>query len=597
MFKIKELTFYNNSNEFYKYEFSQGINYFKGNNNSGKTVFYNLLDYMLGSSKEINKEEWYQNIKEISLIISIDNIDYILTRTKDKDVNYFTVGTKNFESRYPIKYREYKLKLETIFTPQNALLDEIKVFTGEELTFRTFTMFNFLGEKRQGEIQDFLDKCSNIEYIVKLPSLLNFIFNKNLKKIFKLEEQLNQLEKEIKKLVTNKNQYDFICKEINNNILILGLNIQYDGKNIDLVKKRLDEFKLMNTPEENKSAGKNLSELTLMLENINEQIKAYQNYKQEVKNIAKENKNRKELLKTLNSIISHNDQFNYLLLPIQKLISELDTTISFSQNSINDNTLDALIKQRELLKIEIKKNDAKFKLYSVKEKEKAIILLENYLAQNIVNSNTELEEKQKLVKNIKEELKELKNKDDQNKINELSKYITNLYNSAKDVSDFVKIDTDKLNFLIRYLKKGNILQPTITEIQDNAEKGTKELVVNNYYTGSMARHTLIQICGYFGFLKLLLSSKEYPIIPIFVGDHLSKSYDDDNVIALGEVLNNAANDIGRDKIQVFLFDDKDYLKLGLKPDYSENLIIYDKEGKMIKSGFIPFYKPSKKKNA
>ena len=36
------------------------------------------------------------------------------------------------------------------------LLKNIREFTEEELTFRTFTMFNFLGEKRQGAIHDFL---------------------------------------------------------------------------------------------------------------------------------------------------------------------------------------------------------------------------------------------------------------------------------------------------------------------------------------------------------------------------------------------------------------------------------------------------------
>ena len=115
-------------------------------------------------------------------------------------------------------------------------------------------------------------------------------------------------------------------------------------------------------------------------------------------------------------------------------------------------------KQRELIKNEIKKNDSKFKLYSIKEKEKAVILLENYLKQNIVDSNEELAEKISKIKSIKDELIELKNKDDLTKINDLSEYITNLYNSAKDVSDFVKIDTDKSKFHIRYLKKGNILQ-------------------------------------------------------------------------------------------------------------------------------------------
>jgi len=156
MFKITELTFYNNLEESYNNDFVSGVNYFKGENNSGKTVFYNLIDYMLGSSKEIKDEDWYKNVKKITMKICNNNITYILTRTKNKDENYFTVdGTTNFESLQPITYREYKIKLENIFTPNEILLNKIKVFTGQELTYRTFTIFNFLGEKRQGNIQDF----------------------------------------------------------------------------------------------------------------------------------------------------------------------------------------------------------------------------------------------------------------------------------------------------------------------------------------------------------------------------------------------------------------------------------------------------------
>lgn len=593
MFKIEELTFYNYANESYTYKFLTGINYFKGKNNSGKTVFYTLLDYMLGSSKEI-KEDWYKNISEMSMKICNNNITYTLVRTKDKDVNYLTVGKMDFESRYPITYREYKLKLENIFTPENSVLKEIKTFTGEDLTFRTFTMFNFLGEKKQGKIQDFLDKCSEVEYLVKLSSLLNFIFNKNLKRIFILEEELKQLENDIKKIEIQKNQYQFINKEINNNIIILGLNIQYNGKNTDLIKERLEQYKQMNKQNTTTNVSSNISELTLMLENIDEQIKVYQNYKKEIKDIEKENRNRKHLLSTLDEILEKNNQFKYLLSPVNKLLLELDKTISFSQNTINDKTLDSLKKQRELLKEEIKRNNAKFKRFSLKEKEKAIILLEDYLSKNLLYSEEEFQAKLQRAKAIRDELKDLKNQDNQSKINELSKYITDLYNSAKDVSSFVKIDTDKNEFRIQYIKKGNILQPMIKETKFNKEKNTNDEILVNYYTGSMARHTLIQICGYFGFLKLLLSENNYPVIPIFVGDHLSKPYDDTNVNALGTIINNAINEIGKENLQIFLFDDEDFTKLTLQPDYSEDLIIKDDNGKIIKSGFLPFYQPDKK---
>ena len=44
MFNISELILKDASDKEYSYEFSQGINFFRGKNSSGKTVFYELLD-------------------------------------------------------------------------------------------------------------------------------------------------------------------------------------------------------------------------------------------------------------------------------------------------------------------------------------------------------------------------------------------------------------------------------------------------------------------------------------------------------------------------------------------------------------------------
>ena len=54
MFKIEELILYSTNQEEYTYKFSEGINYYRGENDKGKTEFYNFLDYMLGSSKSLD---------------------------------------------------------------------------------------------------------------------------------------------------------------------------------------------------------------------------------------------------------------------------------------------------------------------------------------------------------------------------------------------------------------------------------------------------------------------------------------------------------------------------------------------------------------
>jgi hypothetical protein len=133
------------------------------------------------------------------------------------------------------------------------------------------------------------------------------------------------------------------------------------------------------------------------------------------------------------------------------------------------------------------------------------------------------------------------------------------------------------SFKIKYFKKGNLLQPMITE------KKLDKLVDVQYIIGSMARHTLIQLCGYLAFLNLLIKEDKYPIIPILVIDHISKPFDDINQKAIGTILNKAYEMIGTSNLQTFIFDDEEYNNLCIKPNHSERL--FDKK----KTGFNPFF--------
>ncbi|HAZ36590.1 MAG TPA: hypothetical protein DDW58_03365 [Clostridiaceae bacterium] len=103
----------------------------------------------------------------------------------------------------------------------------------------------------------------------------------------------------------------------------------------------------------------------------------------------------------------------------------------------------------------------------------------------------------------------------------------------------------------------------------------------------MARHTLIQLCGYFAFLNILLVDNKYPLIPILVIDHISKPFDEKNSKAIGKVISEAYESIGKENLQLFIFDDEEYEALGIQPDHFENLVT---EGK---TGFNPFFIPYK----
>ncbi len=521
MFKITELIMFDMDAKSYTYQFSEGINYFKGKNSSGKTEFYLFLDFMFGSSQDITKKPWYANsLSKATIYFEYNDNKFCATRTRDQNYNYLHHADE--ESVDAIDLREYKDKLNAIFAQDIQFLKDIRKFTNEELTYRAFTMFNFLGEKGQGKIQDFLDKCSDIKYSVKLNPILNFIFNKNLKKIYELQNELEQLRNEIKELENSSHKFEFIINQVNENLQKLGGNIWYTGKNRVDIKGYISSIVDMQDPKK-QTKKNNTADLEVMFNNLSEQIKVYENSIADAKQFERDSINRRKLLSKLQELLDENSNVSYLIQPMQKLIDDIDNTIFFSNYIITDNTVKELKKQRDQIRTEIHRNNSRFKCYTLEQKSKSIALIEEYLSVEIISNEDTLNRKRKRIYEIREELKDLQNSDDTKKIKELSDFVTELYCSAKDISSVVSDDMQQSGFEIRYLKKGNILQPMIfTEAVENS--GVTKKV--NFYIGSMARHTLIQLCGYLAFLKILLENSRYPIIPILVIDHISKPFDD-----------------------------------------------------------------------
>lgn len=580
MFKISKLIMYSIDDKIFTYEFELGINYFRGKNSSGKTEFYNFIDFMFGSSDDIMKKPWYvDSLKKATMIFEMDDIKYCISRTREPDINYLYYFEESESD--PIDLREYKDKLNSIFARDINLLKDIRNFTDEELTYRSFTMFNFLGEKRQGAIHDFLDKCSDVRYSVKLSPILNFIFNKNLEKIYELQKELEDMIADLKEMEINSARYDFILKQVNNNLQKLDGNIWYTGKNVDDIRKHLNTIKNMQNTEKKKKE-KNIADLEVMFNNISEQIKVYENSISDTKQFEKDNENRKLLLSKLDDLIKENDDFDYLVEPLKNLLTNIENTIAFSKYVISDNTIKELKKQKEKLRIEIRRNDSRFKIYTLEDKSKSIALIEDYLSTDVHSLDDEIKAKKKRIREIREELKALQASDDSKKIREISEYITNLYYSAKEISSVVEDDMNQEGFKIQYFKRGNILQPVVTKVieADNNMDEKKEV---NYYIGSMARHTLIQLCGYLAFLNLLLKDKRYPLIPILVIDHISKPFDEKNSKAIGKVISMAYKSIGKENLQIFMFDDEQFETLSIQPDHFENLVNENK------TGFNPFF--------
>ena len=161
MFRIETLTLYNLDDEKYTYSFSAGLNYFVGSNSTGKTVFYNFIDYMFGSSAPISKDPWFRgSLKKAEMEFTYCNIKYKAIRTIDSNKNFF--GYSDDINLEPVNEDLYKERMNSVFTPDEETLKEFRKFVEEDISYRTFTLFNFLGETRQGVLNNFFDKCDKV---------------------------------------------------------------------------------------------------------------------------------------------------------------------------------------------------------------------------------------------------------------------------------------------------------------------------------------------------------------------------------------------------------------------------------------------------
>lgn len=570
-----------NNSEEYTYSFDYGINYFKGANSTGKTEFYHFIDYMFGSSEHVDEKLWFRDtLKEAIIEIDYNDFHFQFKRSLDPDVNYYRTIDEDWSDQ--INAVEYKDRLNALFSPEQSLLKNLRDFTEEDLTYRTFTMFNFLGEKSLGNIIDFLDKGRTLKYSIKLQSILNYIFNNNLENILMLRNELYRLQQETELLSQSIQRSEFVINKVNVNLNKLGINKGYNGKNKDDILAEIKRIKTFSEPSKTGKKTKTLTELETIFNNISEQIKIYENRISDSKSFQIENTNRLQYLKTLEKITEDKKGFEYLIEPIRDLVNGLNKNISFNSYIINNNTIKELKKQKELVKNEMINIDNKYICFTANEKTKYVSFIEELLSIDLSIDIDELELKRKRISELREQIRALQNTDDVTKINALSEYITELYTSTKELSDVVNSDVLRDGFSIQYYKKGNMLQPKII-IPDEDEKGTQE----NYYTGSMARHTLIQLCGYLAFLRMLIQEKRYPLIPIFVIDHISKPFDMNNRNAIGGILKKIFSDIKTSELQIFMFDDESFEDMSIQPSHEENLVNENK------TGFNPFYHEKK----
>lgn len=570
MFSIECLELISCSGETSKYSFSSGINYIHGPNSSGKTEFYNFIDYMLGADKKnLSEAPWFRgSLQAAKMQISFNGHVLILHRDLLDNEFWLVIDGTACKVSDLEEYRKYLNSLFLESADEPASLSE---YVGQELTYRTFTLFSFLSEVTVGRINGFFSKLLETKYRVKQRPLFDYLFSTDANRIVHLQRKIDDLNRQARELEARRAFNSHFLEAVNQELAKLGIVERFDGSNAAAISELVESVVISTRLDSSSSLVAND---VVEVDQLRDDIKAQKQMIHELNGTKAQDAKRHRLLDRLSSLIADDDSRADLLDQTCNLLSEIEVSIPRKDLDLQKELLEH--KESRLTHLEAKLTAANvvFNPLDFDEKSKAVLVVNEYLSQySALCKPDNYDDVKKEISRLKRELFKLKHSDDDTSINSISDTVTDLYHSASPASSFVVSDFKQLDFHIKFQKEGVGLQPTFTEGEDSVD----------VFTGSRARHTLMQVCGYFAFMHYLLPKRNIPLVPLLAFDHVSSPFDEESRGAIGAIILKFYSLVDKDDVQLFLFETEDPDALGVVPDKYISLI------SDVQTGFNPFY--------
>ena len=570
MFSIECLELISCSGETSKYSFSSGINYIHGPNSSGKTEFYNFIDYMLGADKKnLSEAPWFRgSLQAAKMQISFNGHVLILHRDLLDNEFWLVIDGTACKVSDLEEYRKYLNSLFLESADEPASLSE---YVGQELTYRTFTLFSFLSEVTVGRINGFFSKLLETKYRVKQRPLFDYLFSTDANRIVHLQRKIDDLNRQARELEARRAFNGHFLEAVNQELAKLGIVERFDGSNAAAISELVESVVISTRLDSSSSLVAND---VVEVDQLRDDIKAQKQMIHELNGTKAQDAKRHRLLDRLSSLIADDDSRADLLDQTCNLLSEIEVSIPRKDLDLQKELLEH--KESRLTHLEAKLTAANvvFNPLDFDEKSKAVLVVNEYLSQySALCKPDNYDDVKKEISQLKRELLKLKHSDDDASINFVSDTVTDLYQSASPASSFVASDFKQPDFYIKFQKEGVGLQPTFTEGDYSVD----------VFTGSRARHTLMQVCGYFAFMHYLLQKRNIPLVPLLVFDHVSSPFDEESRGAIGVIISKFYSLVDKDDVQLFIFETEDPDALGIVPDKYISLV------SDIQTGFNPFY--------
>ena len=513
MITINKIILYNNENKTKEYSFKKNT-IIIGNNDSGKTNFFNLFDFILGSSdNKLFGSNSIKNINYVEIEILKNNISYLFKRSLNKQ----SECSFKYDKEYiQCNLDTYKQQINQLLSIDNNYIDIYSTVFNENISYRAFSFLNKIDSHITSISENLFSPSLN--YLYRYRAIMNFLFNyNNVENIAKKIREIKELDNKSKNIENNKLYFEFIKTKLKEIYDILS--IDYKENNLldeDIIKKISKHY------YEPQYDFDDYTYCLAKLNTIDNQLKKYEFINQQLTFINNNHNNTIRLLDQFNRIIENSSYKEYT----QDISNEI---IKFKEKiAINDlldikKIIKQLNKQRKEVVHIIDSINAPFTSKNFIDTAKNIELAKNYieiLSQKKEINNDKID---KQIKDLKDEIKELELSYDDKLLNEFNNDLKNTYINLSNNISCVSADKNIPNLMLEFDHLKNKLR--------FVEKKSENNSVDNYFDpGSDARYIIIKIIAHLCMFKFIKKHFDgLPVFPVLLIDALDHALDDESI--------------------------------------------------------------------
>lgn len=528
------------------------LNYIYGDNDVGKTVMLQTIDFVLGKSNfPFDQIDGLDGIESVEAEVQNNGQSLYLKRS-EYDYGYkYSVD----DSDYLVVDENLYKKVITMLISEDSskYFDKFKAYVEEDLTFRAFSFLNFVDEKGLGDLTNIFTRIDSYYNQKRARKLMSFIFNyNNVSLLIDLKIKEENLQKELEELAGYEANYNYLY-----NTIIRGCNnlqIQINsGDTLDDIHKAFEQFTITFKRNSKKRNHKpdDLAVLTKISYSLSEELKYQQNLERQTQHLISRNKKAEQMLNAFKDLINVDAEYSVYVAEIEELIKKQKS--DFNIISVKDfkSTIEEIKKKKEsvdeyLIDCQqgLSKNPYATTLKVIGRLEQAFSDIAN------IPNMKEIRDKTNALNLIRRKIKEVNNQFDETLKKIFDEKIYSLYKQLVSVVDFAKVDFDQAGF-------GMSFDPLRISISGRRAKSKDENEIVSYNPGSMARETTWQAMAYIVMFQILNENfKELPVMPILFIDGLNQPYDEspNNYSEVCNLICNAAENIG---LQLFIVSTRD----------------------------------------